>query len=193
MLVRCESTGKRVLPSLCSRCSVTNKVALKRAFVSSSISRAPVLVDAAVRSSSGKYCLPSEFQSCAWSGQKFHPEDLGVCSLTGLPINREFLTKEHSRLRPLFELLDDVERSADGKDYPILESAVSRKLHGLKCRIVSGAISPTKNALAVCAETKRMLGLKTNYLGFVFSVENREIIGNVVQGKRSNRGWAEIS
>jgi hypothetical protein len=103
------------------------------------------------------------------------------------------LTKDHLRLRPLFELLDDVGSSPDGKEYPILEAAASRKLNGSKCRIVSGAISPTKSALAVCAESKMMLGLKKNCVGFVFSPQKREIIGKVAQGKHSKTGWIAIT
>jgi hypothetical protein len=76
--------------------------------------------------------------------------------------------------------------------YPTLKSALSKVLNGQKCRIVSGAISPTKNALAVCAEIKTLLGLKTNYIGFVFSPQKREIIGKITRGKRTKQGWFEI-
>ena len=189
ILVNCEATGKRVLPSQCGRCSVTNKIVLKRFLVSSSISQAPVLESIAVRSSSGKFCLPNESQTCAWSGNNFHTDDLRICRLTALPIHFEFFTEDHSCLRPLFEMLNDRANSPDGKEYPILEAAVSRKLNGLRCRIVSGAISPTRNALAVCAVSKLIFGLKTNYLGFVFSPQGREIVGRVAQGKRSKHGW----
>ncbi len=192
ILVKCEATGKRVLPSECGRCSVSNKVALKRILVSSSISQTSVLPDFAIRSSAGKFCLPAEGQSCAWSGQKYHPDDLGTCTLTNFPIYNEFLTKQNSRLRPLFELLNDVDCTARDEHFPTLEAALSDVLNGQKCRIVSGAISPTKNALAVCAEIKTLLGLKTNYLGFVFSPHKREIIGKIAQGKRTKRGWFEI-
>jgi hypothetical protein len=108
ILVKCEATGKRVLPSECGRCSVSNKVVLRRMLVSSSISQTPVLPDFAIRSSAGKFCLPAEGHSCTWSGQYYHPDDLGRCTLTNLPICTEFLTKQHSRLRPLFDLLNDV-------------------------------------------------------------------------------------
>jgi superfamily II DNA or RNA helicase len=189
VLLECGATGQRVLPSLCGRCAVTGKNALKRFLVSSSLSGVMILPDAAVKSSAGQYCLPAECQTCAWSGRKFHPDDLGICSLTGLSVNSEFLTKGHSRLRALFELLDDINSVASGEAHPILEAAVSRKLNGLKCRLVSGVMSPTKVALAVCAETKSMLGLKKNYIGFVFSPEKRDIIGKVAQGKRSKSGW----
>lgn len=189
ILVTCEASGKRVLPSQSARCSVTNKMVLRRILVSSSISQTLVLPDSAIRSISGKYCLPAECQSCAWTGQAYHPDDLGICTLTDLPICAEFLTKQNSRLKPLFELLNDVGRAAGDEGHPILEAALSKALNGQKCRIVSGAISSTKNAFAVCAEIKTLLGLKTNYMGFVFSPRGREIIGKIVQGKRTKQGW----
>lgn len=191
VLVKCEATGKRVLLSECGRCSATNKVALKRVLVFSSVSQAPVLPDVAIRSSEGKFCLPAEAQSCAWSGQNYHPDDLGVCTLTKLSVHKKFLTKQDSRLMPLFELLNDVNSIARDERYPTLETALSKALDGQKCRIVSGAISPTKNAFAVCAEIKSLLGLKTSYFGFVFSPHERVILGKIAQGKRTKRGWVE--
>lgn len=191
VLVRCEVTGEHVLPSLCGRCSVTNKVALKRVLVSSSISQAAIIRDVAVQSSSGKFCLPIECETCAWTGQKSHPDDLKNCTLTGLLVHSQFLTRQNSRLQPLFDLLNDVSRLADGKEYPVIEGALARRMNGVKSKIVSGAISPTKNALAVCAEVKHLLGLKTNYIGFVFSPVTREVVGKVAQGKRTKQGWFE--
>lgn len=191
ILVSCSVTGKRVLPSECSRCTVTNAIALKKALVTSSISEALVRADMAVRSASGTFCLPVECQTCAWTGQRFHPDDLGVCSLTGLAVHREFLMGEDSRLRPLMELLDDKDLSIGDKKFPVLEAAVSKKLEGATCRIVSGAISPTKHALAVCAETKLMLGLKTVYLGCVFCARSQEVVGRVARGKRTKHGWVQ--
>ena len=189
VLVNCEATAKRVLPSECDRCTVTNKIVLKRCLVSSSVSQKSVLSSIAIRSSKGNFCFPSECQTCAWSGEHFHPDDLRICALTGLTVHVEYLTEDHSNLRPLFDLLNDLALLPDGKEYPILEAAVSRKLNGLRCRIVSAAISPTRNGLAVCAVSKLMLGLKTIYLGFVFSPLSREIVGRVAQGKRSKHGW----
>jgi hypothetical protein len=176
---------------LCGQCWVTKKVAVKRLLVSSNISHVAVLQDVAVQSSSGKFCLPAECQTCAWSGQKFHPDDLKFCTLTGLSVHSQYLTTENSRLQPLFDLLNDVSRLADGKEYPVIEGALARRMNGVKFKIVSGAISPTQNALAVCAAVTRLLGLKTNYVGFVFSPSTREVIGKVAQGKRTKHGWFE--
>lgn len=192
LLVTCEVTGKRVLPSECGRCSVSNKVALKRVLLSSSISSALVSPNIAIRSSTGRVCLPAECKSCAWTGQNHHPDDIGTCTLTGLSVCREFLTTQNSRLRPLFELLNDVSSAARDERYPILETVLSAALDGQSGRIVSGAMSPTTNALAVCAEVRTLLGLKVTYIGFVFSPQRREIIGKVVRGKRTKQGWFEI-
>jgi hypothetical protein len=85
-----------------------------------------------------------------------------------------------------------VTRLPDGKEYPVLEGALARKTNATNLKIVSGAISPTKNSLAVCAQVKHLLGLKTNYIGFVFSPLTREIVGNIAQGKRTKQGWFEL-
>jgi hypothetical protein len=128
----------------------------------------------------------------AQSGHTQVPDDLKNCTLTKLLVHTEFLTNQNSRLQPLFELLNDLNRSADDREYPILESAVAQRMKGAKVKIVSGAISQTKIALAVCAETKSILGLRTKYVGFVFSPHTRQIVGKVAQGKRTKHGWFEI-
>ena len=191
VLVECELTGRRALPSHCVRCSVTGKLVLRRMLVSSSVSQALALPDAAVRSLSGAYCLPTESQSCSWTGQHHHPDDIGLCTLTSMACFKGFLTSQNSRLKPLFDLLNDTERVAGEEAHPILEAALSRALNGQKCRIVSGTISPTKSSFAVCAEVKTLLGLKTTYVGFVFSPTSREIVGKITQGKRTKQGWFE--
>jgi hypothetical protein len=157
----------------------------------SSVSQALVLPDAAVRSLSGAYCLQTESQNCSWTGQSHHPDDIGLCTLTSLACFKGFLTSQNSRLKPLFELLNDTKRVAGEEAHPILEAALSQALNGQKCRIVSGTISPTKRSFAVCAEVKTLLGLKTTYVGFVFSPISREIIGKITQGKRTKQGWFE--
>jgi hypothetical protein len=192
VLVKCEVTRERVLPSVCGRCTVTHKIALKRVLVLSSISHAAVIRNIAVASLSGKFCLPSECQACAWTGQSFHPDDMKNCALTGLLVHSQFLTKQNSQLQPLSDLLNDANRKADGKEYPIIEGALERKRNGVKSKIVAGTISPTKNALAICAEVKHLLGLRTNYLGFVFSPLTMEIVGKVAEGKRTKQGWSEV-
>ncbi len=194
VLVVCEGTGKRVLPSECSRCASTKKIVLKRLLVTSSVSQASVLEDVAVRSAEGKICLPVECQACAWSDQRFHPDDLRMCNLTGLNVHFQFLKKGTACLQVLVEMLDGVKHSTEGSEgYPSLEGRLSGILNGSKCRIIAGAFSPTKSALAICAEVKLLMGLRTNYAGFIYSPSSGEIIGRVVQGKRSKQNWAEAT
>lgn len=73
VLETCDVTGVRVLPSELQRCAATGKRALKRLFVTSSISGAPLLEEAAIRSVDGCFCLPAEVHLCAWSGRTCHP------------------------------------------------------------------------------------------------------------------------
>jgi superfamily II DNA or RNA helicase len=191
VLVTCGASGKRVLPSECGRCSVTNKQALKRLLVVSSISGLSVLPEAAVRSSSGTYCLPVEAKPCAWTGKAYHPNDLGICTLTTLRVHKEFLTAQNSRLKPLFDLLNDVTTVTGNREFPVLEAALSKALNGEKCRMVSGAISPTKSAMAICAEVKSYFGFKIKYVGCVFLPNIRKVVGKVAAGRRTKLGWFE--
>jgi hypothetical protein len=191
VLVICEASGLRVLPSECARCSVTNKKALRRLLVMSSLSGATMLSEIAIRSSSGAYCLPAETSRCLWTGTANHPDDIGICTLTNLQVHKSFLTSQNLRLKPLFELLNDLSSEATGQELPILEAALSKALDGRKCRMVSGAMSPTKAAMAICAQVKSYLGLRTNYVGGVFAPSTGEVIGKVVVGKRTKQGWLE--
>jgi superfamily II DNA or RNA helicase len=189
VLSRCEETGIRARPSLFDRCSATGKLVLKRLLVPSSVSQKRILKSQAIQSSSGNYCGQSETVQCAWSGEKFHPDDLGICELTGLKVHRDFLSAANPSLVPLVELLNNHEEPVTETQFPILENALKQRLNGAKCRIISGALSPTKSTLAVCAETKSMLGLKLRTLGFVFRPDKKEVIGNVAEGKRTKQGW----
>jgi hypothetical protein len=45
--------------------------------------------------------------------------------------------------------------------------------------------------MAICAQVKSYLGLKTNYVGGVFAPSTGEVIGKVVVGKRTKQGWLE--
>ena len=65
---------------------------VKRLLVTSSLSDVRILEEVAVRLGRRKILAPVEAKSCLWSGRKFHPDDLRVCELTGLPIHFQFAT-----------------------------------------------------------------------------------------------------
>jgi hypothetical protein len=189
----CEVTGTKVLPSELEPCPVTGKRALHHLFISSSLSKARFLQDLAIRSSAGTFCTPAESQLCAWSSQKYHPDDLRTCALTGLPIHFEFATLNGTpRLRPLVEILDGIRRTTDET---ILWDSAASTIAALQkirnCRVEAAVLSPTKTRLAMCCEVKTLLGLRTNQLGTVYDIAEATAIGRIAWGKRGNHGWSE--
>ena len=191
ILVSCEATGKRVLPSELERCTATGKRALKSLFVTSSLSQTRILEDAAIRSSRGTYCLPTETQTCFWSGRKSHPDDLRVCELTGLPIHFEHATGDHApRLRPLAEMLDGMRRTTDETQlWDNVAPRVAAAVKGAKCRVEAATLSPTKTYLATCSEARTLMGIRVRQVGAVYDLNDTAIIGRLAVGKRGPSGW----
>jgi superfamily II DNA or RNA helicase len=192
ILVQCQITGKRVLPSELSRCAESGKVALRENFVTSSVSQVPILGEIAVRSIDGAFCGPSEAILCWWSGQKFHPQDVMDCTLLDVPIHVQFLTEEPPRrLRPFVELLDgsaNVSNGVEGRRREI-EEAISKALAVGASRSVGELISPDSACAILCAEIKSYLGLRVQYAGALYSLNQNELLGQVVLGKRGRNGW----
>ncbi len=193
VLQTCDISGKKVLPSELERCGVTGKRALRQFLVSSSVSEVRLLEDSAVRSSKGIFCAPAEAQLCFWSGQKYHPDDMRTCALTGLPIYFEFATSNGSpRLRPLVEMLDGIRRTAD--DIARWDSAahsVGALKNANRCKVEAAALSPAKKHLAMCCEFKTLLGLRINQLGAIYDLAENAVAGRVVVGRRGDSGWVE--
>ncbi len=194
ILEPCAVTQKRVLPSELLRCAVTGKRVLKRLLVTSSVTEARILEEVAVRSVNGKYCAPVEAKPCLWSGQKFHPDDLRVCELTGLPIHFEFTTANSiPRLQPLVDLLNGIKRTADE---PQLWDAVTTKASAVlgkgRCRVEAAVLSPDKQHLAVCLEVRTLLGFRVHQAGLVYSIGDHSVVGRAAQGRRTGKGWSEV-
>lgn len=189
----CEVSGKRVLPSQLERCTFTGKRALRQFFVSSSVSQARFLQDAAIRSSTGAFCAPTESQLCVWSGQKYHPDDLRTCTLTGLSIHFGFATPNgNPRLRPLVEMLDGTRRTADETTlWDSVANAIAAVQNTGKCRVDAAVLSPTKTRLAVCCEAKTLFGLRTSYVGAIYDLTEKTAVGRIVSGKRGGSVWTE--
>ncbi|MBY0612143.1 MAG: DEAD/DEAH box helicase [Beijerinckiaceae bacterium] len=191
ILIGCDITGKRVLPSELSVCAASRKRVLKSLLVTSSVSQAPLIPEEALQSLGGAYCLPVEAEACFWSGRRSHPDDMRTCTLSGLPIHVEFATKsEPPRLRSLVEMLDGIRRSADEESlWPTLETRVAAALKGGKVRVEAAVISPAKQHLAVCSESKKLLGLKVRQVGVIYDIKDNSIIGRLAEGKRNAQGW----
>lgn len=194
VLEPCAITHKRVLPTELARCSVTGKRVVKGLLVTSSISRAYLLEEVAVRSTAGKYCAPVEAKGCAWSGEATHPDDLRVCQLTGLPIHVMYTTaNDYPRLEPLVQLLDGIKRNADAQQlWNTVSLRGSLVLGGARCRIESALLSPNGKHLAVCAEARTLFGFRIRHAGFVYSIDEQSVEGRVAQGRRTQTGWSEI-
>jgi hypothetical protein len=107
--------------------SVTGKKALKKFFVSSDLSGARLLEEEAIKSVTGKYCVPIEAKLCMWSGRKYYPDDLRTCQITGLPIYFEYITTNgYVRLEVLSNLLNHIIRKSDKSElWPAITTHIS--------------------------------------------------------------------
>jgi superfamily II DNA or RNA helicase len=195
VLQTCEVSGKRALPSEFLRCAVTGKRVQKRLLVVSNLSQLPILESMAIRSAAGNFCLPAEAKACVWSGRKCHPDDLRVCSLTGLAIHFAFATQDRPpRLRPLVDILGGESRAADeAPRWNEISTMLSAALPGVRSTVEAAVLSPDRGCLAICSEAKTLLGLRVQHIGAVFWLGEATFIGRIVRGKRSPRGWAELA
>lgn len=188
-------TGKKVLPIGLARCDVTNKRALKRFIVSSSISQTQLLEEIAIRSASSKFCTPKEATTCLWSMRKVHPDDIRNCRLTGLPVDIEFIVADSDlRLRPLVEILDGVRRNADETQlWDVISERIAAANKGGKHKIVASVRSPSGEHVVACAEVKTMMGFRVRQVGAMFEIATNSIVGRVASGKRDRGHWVEQS
>jgi hypothetical protein len=184
-----------VLPFELERCAVTDGRVLKRLLVTSSVSGARLLQRAAVRSVAGKYCAPIEAKICMWSGRRTHPDDMRVCSLTGIPFHFEFAALgDRPCLQPLGDLLHGVRRTADAPDrWGDIASKTSTALRGSRCRVETAQVSPDKRHLAICSEVRTLLGMRVHQAGLLYSIEDGSIVGRIAVGKRTAKGWIGVA
>lgn len=192
ILASCAVTGKRVLPSELGTCAASGKRAMKELLATSSVSQVGVLRSEAVQSASGQFCLPSEVEVCLWSGSRVHPLDIRACALTGLPIHIEFATKlGPPRLKPLVEMFDGTRRTADQESlWTRVDDRLAVALKGGKPRVEAALLSPSNRHLAICSESKSLLGLRVRQYGAIFDLADQSIIGKIAEGKRNGTGWA---
>ncbi len=191
LLQECVVSRRRVIPSELEASSVSGRKALKQFFVTSSRSSLRCLEDEALRSDLSKFCTKSEALPCAWSGRDAHPDDIRACELTGLQIHYSFVTRQPPfRLLPLAEMLNGTRRASDRRElWSDLECRISAASDS-RCTVESVQASPDGQQLAICAQQKKLLGLRTRHIGFVFSVLDRAIIGRLAIGRRTNNSWS---
>ena len=195
VLRTCEVSGKRALPSEFLRCSVTGKRVQKGLLVVSNLSQLPLLVSMAIRSAAGNFCLPAEAKACVWSGRKCHPEDIRVCSLTGLSIHFAFAIGDRApQLRPLVDILGGESRAADETPrWNEISIKLSAELPGAQGTLEAAVLSPDRGCLAICSKAKTLLGLRVQHIGAVYWLGEATFIGRIVRGKRGSRGWAPLT
>lgn len=189
-LQECAVSHSHVLPKLLEASSVSGRKALAQHLVTSSISSARCLPEEAITSFSGRICTRTEAVTCAWSSEAVHPDDLRQCVLTAMAVCSSHSTRDQPwRLAVLAEMLNATRQAGDQRsEWPaITELAASR--HNGRFSVESAQQSPDGRKLAVCVEQRTLLGLRKRYLGFLYSVTERAIVGRVAVGKRSNGTW----
>jgi hypothetical protein len=185
ILQPCASSSKRVLPSELENSTVSGLRVLKNLLVQSSVSSARFLESEGVRSAYGKFCAPVEAKSCEWSGQAVHPDDIRTCSLLGLPVHFQFVSDGSRRLQVVEQLLLGTRRTADSGDrWEEIRLKTSNAVSSGRCRIEAAELSPDGKRIAVCAEVKTMLGLRTQHAGMLYSLEQSAILGRIALVKR---------
>jgi len=88
-------------------------------------------------------------------------------------------------------MLDGMRRSTDEERlWSKLGVQVSSALKGAKCRVEAAVLSPSKQRLATCCESKTMLGLRVQQVGAIYDLDDDAIIGKLALGKRGAAGWS---
>jgi superfamily II DNA or RNA helicase len=191
-LEACAASNARVVPRLLEASSVSGRRALAQYMVTSSVSQSRCLQEEAIRSSQGKFCTRGEVVACEWSGESVHPDDIRYCDITGLPVRSTYCTRQQPwQLTVLAEMLNATRRAADQTQvWPQIAQMATRASEG-KCTVESAQQSPDHAKLAVCAEQKTLMGLKKRYVGMIYSVHERAIVGKIAMGKRQGGSWTK--
>lgn len=193
LLELCEVTGKKVLPAELEKCAATGKKALKRFFVSSSLSSARLIEQEAVRSMTGKYCLPVEARRCLWSGRQCHPDDLRICELTGISMHSENMGMNGgSRFKVLVNLLNGNQGKVDRPElWDAITARASSVIGSGRFKVESAELSTDGRYLAVCLSVRTLMGFKIRQAGLIYSIQDGAVAGRVILGKRTGDQWKE--
>lgn len=194
LLEECSVSGKKVMPNLLEKSSLSGKKALKKFFESSSISEAKFIDSEGIKSSTGKYCLPVEAQSCTWDATPYHPNDIVICRLSNLPYHFKYTVSDSvgSKFKILGDLLDGTMRSQETIENisSVTENVIST-LRNKKIELEYYKMSPDQTKLAISVRVKTMLGFKTQFFGIIYSLTDNVVIGRISKGVRTESTWAE--
>ncbi|MEK7672872.1 MAG: SNF2-related protein [Patescibacteria group bacterium] len=189
ILETCIVTSQKVLPSELLTSTFSEKRALKKFFVKSSISESLILEEEAIKSDEGKFCSPLESKVCVWSGFQCHPDDIRVCRLLNIELHFKYLD-ESGNMKILKRLLDG---TLVGGSHFELEENVCKKVCLLtaykKAQILSSERSASGHHYVLCVEIKAFLGIKTRYIGLMYSTKDNGIVGQLCLGKRDKTHW----
>lgn len=191
VLAECQITSRRVLPEELGICATTRKSVCRSLLVESSVSRYLVLEKVAVKARNGKYCLPSEGRQCRWTDRNLHPDDAGSCSVTGLTVDKVYLTSEFDgSLKEIPDLLRGMTRPSDAaSDSAKIIAALERATVGGKLAVEATLLSPSGRALLTGFESRTFLGFRVQHGVAVVDVKSGSVIGKVALGRRSQGTW----
>jgi len=189
VLQPCAVTGKRVLARELTASSVSGKRVLPEYLVTSSLSNAVFLQEEGIRSAYGKFCAPVEAKLCQWSGATTHPDDIRTCALLGLAVHFQYIADSSGYLQPIEDLLAGTCRTADAREHwDGIRPHIATVLKTEKCRIEAAQLSPDHSKLALSAEVKSILGLRTQHAGMLYSLNQNAVLGRIALVKRDGRG-----
>lgn len=194
LLEECSVSNQKVMPSLLEKSSLSGKKALKKFFESSSLSEAKFIESEGIKSSTGKYCLPVEAQSCTWDSTPYHPDDIIICRLSNLPYHFKYTVSDSvgSKFKILGDLLDGTLRSHEViENIQLVTENIISTLKNKKIEPEYFKMSPDQTRLAISVRVKTMLGFKTQFFGIIFSLSDNAVLGRISKGSRIESTWTE--
>ena len=191
VLIKCEISGKRAKPSLLGKCDVSGKRVLTSLLATSSVSKKLLLKELGIQSKNGKFCLPIEAIRCAWDGLQHHPDDIDICTWTGVAVSQENL--DGNILKPLSAALQSPPGIYGASDIHTRALQVfSHSIGKGNYRIQAEIKSATGHSIALAVESRTWLGFRKRVFGFIYSVDNNQIDGKIIEGRREAGRWEPI-
>lgn len=189
-MATCEATGDWVFPAELETCTVSWKKVRRDRLVQSVESRRWLLPAHAARTDDGHWALPAEIGECAWRGRKLLVSELGACVLTGLIVDKRWLS-------PTGELLP-VRQALDGR---ILGEPLSVQEHmwltmqpGWEKTAVDQVrktVSPSWAAAVLIAEVRGLFGWRVRHHGVVVRLgPEPAFLSQVLVGVRREGKWS---